>query len=372
MTIEELRERKKQLLAMKAEEEALQAEGKGDNLNYFIIKEELLDVNAHLREMLPKKRLSMGKRTTNPDFQFDRQQFLNWQDQEDHGDNDEKAFKEQAAKKALSFLSQNQREIFLERSKGRKLEDIAAERGLDKSTVCRTNWRAKRNLQLMVNAMMTKRELLTDGNVVDLRDPKTQEGILGALTSRQIMYLYLYYSEYLSLREIEEIVGVDRSSIMRTIRRALYSLGNIFGGENIILDNVDVLDEIACTAFYSIQDQLDLSEEHKIPRIRTKEYHLNRVDICTLKKPPIQVRSPSGGLVDTQSLRIGLNTALLKSRGKLLQLLLDRRRRLVSDSTTPQKNLLRRWLEKIFSTFTKERGLSWRRNRMYNSGVHPK
>ena len=72
MTIDELRARKQFLLARKREELDLQAQGKGDNFNLFMINEELLDVSAQLRALTPSCRVG-PKRTTHSTYAADRQ-----------------------------------------------------------------------------------------------------------------------------------------------------------------------------------------------------------------------------------------------------------------------------------------------------------
>ena len=54
--------------------------------------------------------------------------------------------------------------------------------------------------------------------VVDLADGRVLEAVLSLLTPRQQLYLYLYYGEWLSLREIGRLLRVDHASVLRSIR----------------------------------------------------------------------------------------------------------------------------------------------------------
>ena len=64
MTIEELRARKRELLARKRHELELQARGEGDNLALFMVREELGDVNDQLRALTAgRRRLRTTPRT---------------------------------------------------------------------------------------------------------------------------------------------------------------------------------------------------------------------------------------------------------------------------------------------------------------------
>ena len=78
MTVDELKARRKELMARMKEERELQEQGKGDNMAFFMVKEELLDVNAKLRALTPGKRIGSRPGQSHSEFSADRQQFLNW------------------------------------------------------------------------------------------------------------------------------------------------------------------------------------------------------------------------------------------------------------------------------------------------------
>ena len=66
--------------------------------------------------------------------------------------------------------------------------------------------------------------------VVDLADGRVLEAVLSLLTPRQQLYLYLYYGEWLSLREIGRLLRVDHASVLRSIRCGLERLGTLAVG----------------------------------------------------------------------------------------------------------------------------------------------
>lgn len=72
MTIDELRTRRRELLARKKHELELQASGKGDNMALFMVQEELLDINAHLRALMPGHRVGGKGRVVNDQFEKGR------------------------------------------------------------------------------------------------------------------------------------------------------------------------------------------------------------------------------------------------------------------------------------------------------------
>ena len=86
MTIDELKARKRELMARKKYELELQERGEGDNFALFMVNEELLDVNAQLRAIVPAgKRVHFGRKgraSSSLDAYAqnsgDRQQFIKW------------------------------------------------------------------------------------------------------------------------------------------------------------------------------------------------------------------------------------------------------------------------------------------------------
>ena len=86
MTIDELKARKRELMARKKYELELQERGEGDNMALFMVNEELLDVNAQLRALAPAgKRPKFGRRGRTVHASYgdrgaplvsDRQQFI--------------------------------------------------------------------------------------------------------------------------------------------------------------------------------------------------------------------------------------------------------------------------------------------------------
>ena len=86
MTIDELKARKRELMARKKYELELQERGEGDNFALFMVNEELLDVNAQLRAIVPAgKGVHFGRKgraSSSLDAYAqnsgDRQQFIKW------------------------------------------------------------------------------------------------------------------------------------------------------------------------------------------------------------------------------------------------------------------------------------------------------
>lgn len=168
---------------------------------------------------------------------------------------------------------------------------------------------------------------------MDLADPAAMKAVMLALTPKQIVYFYLYYSEWLTLREIGELTGTDHAAIMRTLRRALRNIGALLGGQETVLEHPEALDELAYQAFCELDLHPELVPEGvRIPRVvlprkRAECGKLSRVP--TLDAVSVRVRSPR---------KRG------KPPGKLLSALLERRESQAGGSVF-------RWLEAVFTAF---------------------
>ena len=250
MTIDELRARKRELLARKRHELELQARGEGDNLALFMVREELGDVNDQLRALTAGRR-QRGGQTAAADYTKDRQQYLDWRREDTalDGEIDEgRARLTAAAVHGLDLLTPRQRELLELYLSGRNIPQIAGDLGVNKSTVSRS-------------IALAKKKLRGDSARVDLMDPGALRAVMLAMTPKQTVYFYLYYSECLSLREIGELTGTHFSSITRTIRRAMRNIGNLLGGQDAILEHPEALDELAYQAYCELGDHPELVPE---------------------------------------------------------------------------------------------------------------
>ncbi len=263
MTIDELRARKRELLARKRHELELQARGEGDNLALFMVREELGDVNDQLRALTAGRR-QRGGQTAAVDYTKDRQQYLDWRREDTalDGEIDEgRARLTAAAVHGLDLLTPRQRELLELYLSGRNIPQIAGDLGVNKSTVSRSIALAKKKLREEAERAMTEARLRGEEALVDLANPEALRAVMLAMTPKQTVYFYLYYSECLSLREIGELTGTHFSSITRTIRRAMRNIGNLLGGQDAILEHPEALDELAYQAYCELGDHPELVPE---------------------------------------------------------------------------------------------------------------
>lgn len=265
MTSEELRERKRELMARKKYELELQEQGKGDNFALFMVNEELLDVNAQLRALAPAgKGIKYGRKgsTVHSDYGArvnagDRQQFVDWtrQDREDAAAGARAELK-RMLRGGMNSVSKRQREMLLLYADGMTMTAIAQKLGVDKSTVSRTIKRAKKNISRITDAQQSI-ERLRDGNQLDMSDPEAARVLMGVLTAHQAVCFYLYYSEWLSIRQIGQLLHIDHSTICRTIQRAVTRINDVLGEAVDVLDDIEGLDEIVFAIYCELSGQCD-------------------------------------------------------------------------------------------------------------------
>lgn len=265
MTIDELKARKRELMARKKYELELQERGEGDNFALFMVNEELLDVNAQLRAIVPAgKGVHFGRKgraSSSLDAYAqnsgDRQQFIKWA----RADVDDAAEEARAELRkmlhgGMKSVTGRQREILLLYADGLTETAIGAKLGVHKSTVCRTLKRAKKNVASVVETQQ-KVEALRDGNRLDMTDPGVVKLLMGALTTHQATCFYLYYAEWLTIRQIGGLLNVDHSTICRTIKRAVARLNDVLGGVVDILDNIEGMDDVLFVIYCGLSEKDD-------------------------------------------------------------------------------------------------------------------
>ena len=260
MTVDELKARRKELMARMKEERELQEQGKGDNMAFFMVKEELLDVNAKLRALTPGKRIGSRPGQSHSEFSADRQQFLNWAqgEQDDESDVDARSVMRAAVAEGKDLMSERQWEMFKLWSDGLTMEKISDRLGVNRSTVSRTLCRAKKTLQETVRCREAAGVPLSTSSVLtlDMSQPDILRVVLSCLTEVQVVYLYLYFGEFLSAGEISTLIVRDKSVVSRTLHRGLEAIGRSFGVAQVYLLNMQALGEVAYR-FYPEGNVLD-------------------------------------------------------------------------------------------------------------------
>lgn len=124
-----------------------------------------------------------------------------------------------ALKRADAVCTPRQKEMMSLFAQGKTIHQIAETTGVDKSTASRTLSRAKAHIRDLETGMALK-EKISHRDMVDLSNPITARRMLSRLTETQAVYIYLYFGEWLSMRDIGTLLGVDHSSVCRTLHRA--------------------------------------------------------------------------------------------------------------------------------------------------------
>ena len=344
MTIDELRARKQFLLARKREELDLQAQGKGDNFNLFMINEELLDVSAQLRALTPSCRVG-PKRTTHSTYAADRQQFVDWVRQDtDEEPDDARAQMRKILCGGIASISGRQREILLLWSDGLRGKEIADRLGVDKTTVSRTLKRAKARVK-RVSETRIAIDQLRDEDRLDMSDPEVSKLLMSVLTVHQAVCFYLYYAERLSVREVGQLLQVDHSTVCRTVQRAVDRINDALGGEVDILENVEELDNLVFAVYRGLCDR----GEDLPPVVQTHLRPTPAAEYITRKGIP---RGEGRDSIRHPRLRI-LTNADERGPGRLLRALQER---YADAQGAGWPHPIIRWIFRVFQTITKPRG----------------
>ena len=355
MTIEALRARRAQLRAQKQKEQALLEQGQGDNMALFMVNEELLEVNAQIRSLSGTQR-RIGHRNTSADaakLSVDRALYRAWA--QSQGAEEETCSRKEMLQQILDgcedLLTGKQLLYLTMWSTGDTMEAIGARYGVNTSTVSRVIRNAKRRLQDAAEAQDAAQQL--DVRQIDMSDPGAARRILAALTAKQAVYLYLYYGEWLSLRQIADLVGIrSHQSVMVSIHAGLRNLGRVFGCNALTLRNMGALDELAWSIYQTIDPEQLLPEterEHVRGMLpRKQQYRYTRKAL--LPQITIARDDLAPGMVQAVWMRAMPHHGERRP-GRLLTSLLERQKAMHADGRS-----LRGWLLSIFSHLTKNIG----------------
>ena len=165
-----------------------------------------------------------------------------------------------ALRRGRAAVSDRQREMLDLLLQGKTATEIAEQLDVNKATVSRTLLRAKKVLNDKAEDLRQE-DLREHPNRLDLAEPETARYVLSRLTETQAVYLYLYYGEWLDMRSIGALLGVDHSTVCRTIHRAAGRIRALCtDGSGVELLGVDAL-EPALYALYRQHAADDLIPE---------------------------------------------------------------------------------------------------------------
>ena len=192
------------------------------------VKEELVDCARRLKELMPSHKVRCRTTWAGVDgWQWDRFQYQTWAELEGAGEQDGPTELDRmrlAVRLARErAVTDKQGEYLAQVEGGKKAAQVAREAGRHRGTVSRTVGRGRTKIAKEAKALYEVLQAQQGPGplVVDLADGRVLEAVLSLLTPRQQLYLYLYYGEWLSLREIGRLLRVDHASVLRSIRCGL-------------------------------------------------------------------------------------------------------------------------------------------------------
>ena len=366
MTVDELKARRKELLAQKKE----LCDGGSEAL--FMVEEELMDVNAHLRALTPGQRIGSKGGRVQVGLATDHQQFTDWA-QEDQAGTDEgvdyRAAMVEALAESKGLMTETQWRVFELWATGMAVNQIAMKLGRNRGSVSRTLGRARARIQESASfRMAAARAQLPVRPVmeIDLSDKEIFKVILPSLTEVQIVYLYLYYGEFLSCPEIALLINRNISTVSRTLRRAIKSIAGSFDAVRVYITGMYARGDIAYRFYVGNNDldELPIEPTPKQPcwgqETLKQQFHVTpRILQHPNPPPPTSVPTPIeeprlDWTPNPHQLKEPVNTSLSRIEtvkdgprfGKLLSALLERRR-----VCGAKKEIVFDWLCRIFGAF---------------------
>ena len=368
MTVDELKARRKELLAQKKE----LCDGGGAAL--FMVEEELMDVNAHLRALTTGQRIGSKGGCVQVGLATDHQQFTDWA-REDQAGTDEgvdyRAAMVEALAESKDLMTEAQWRVFELWATGMAVNQIAVKLGLNRGSVSRTLGRARARIQETASfRMAAARSQLPVRPVmeIDLGDKEIFKAVLPSLTEVQIVYLYLYYGEFLSCPEIALLINRNISTVSRTLHRAIKSIADSFDAVRVYITGMYALGDIAYRFYVGNNDldELPIEPTPKQPcwgqETLKQQFHVTP-QILQHPNPPPPAPTPLPTPTEEprldwtpnpHKLKEPVNTSLSRIEtvkdgprfGKLLSTLLERRR-----VCGAKKEVIFDWLCRIFGSF---------------------
>ena len=205
-------------------------------LELAAVTEGLVDLGRRLREVEPRHKISY--RTTWAGVNgraWDKLQYQSWTELESaeptEGPTDLDLMRA-ALREARQAATPQQAAYLAAVEGGISPAQVARNSGRNKSTLSRTLARGRANIAKEARLRYQVRQMVDvrDGKtVLDLSIPEHLDAFLSMLTETQQRYIFLYYGEWMSLGGISDLLGVDRASVLRSIRRGLERLDEMVG-----------------------------------------------------------------------------------------------------------------------------------------------
>ena len=213
------------------------------------VEEDLVSLGRRLRELEPRHKVSYRATWAGKEGQaWDRLQYQTWAELEGTEALEGPTEREQmlqALREAREAATPTQRAYLAAVEGGARPAAVARGVGRDKSTLSRTLARGRANITREARQRYQLKRAAQAGEdgvpVLDLRDRETLETVLSMLTEKQ-------------RGEIGSLLGVDRSGVLRTIRRGLERLDSLVGG-SLRLTGLDSLEELLMERYQDLRPE---------------------------------------------------------------------------------------------------------------------
>ena len=240
-----LRKRKEELTARLTSADG--GDAKELRLELAAVTEDLVDLGRRLREAEPRHKISYRTTWSGVDGRaWDKYQYQSWAEMEgtEPAEGQTDLDRMRAALREARQAATPQQAAYLEAvERGITPAQVARNSGRNKSTLSRTLARGRANIVKEARLRYQVRQMVDvrDGKtVLDLSVPEHLEAFLSMLTETQQRYIFLYYGEWMSLGGISDLLGVDRASVLRSIRRGLERLDEMVGPMQLLgLDSLE-------------------------------------------------------------------------------------------------------------------------------------
>lgn len=236
------------------------------------VKEELVDCTRRLKELMPSHKVRCRTTWAGVDgWRWDDLQYQTWAELESSEEPDgptELDHMRLAVRLARErAVTDKQGEYLAQVEGGKKAAQVAREVGRHRGTVSRTVGRGRARIAREAKALyeVLRAQQGPGPLVVDLADSRVLEEVLSLLTPRQQLYLYLYYGEWLSLREIGRLLRVDHASVLRSIRCALERLEAVTLGTGVEVRGLEALEEALVAHFHALEPEEEAPPRPKAP-----------------------------------------------------------------------------------------------------------